>query len=117
MLSFPAAFGSSGFALGTFLLVSFAVASVASQVMLSRLARRFGRPSSFRKTCAMSGLPALGTAIDAAVVLVCSGAGIAYLMIAGDTLARVLGNGRPKVRAHDRMHGMTTAALRSFTLR
>ena len=75
MLSFPSAYASSGYGLGSLLLLLFAGASVISQVMLGRLARQFGRPSSFRKTCTLSGLPGLAPFVDMSVVLVCMGAG------------------------------------------
>lgn len=40
--SFPAAFAASGYLPGTIFLLSFGSLSVVSQMMLSRLARRFG---------------------------------------------------------------------------
>ena len=44
---------------------------------------------SFPQICERSGLSNLAPLVDASVLLVCAGAGTAYLMIAGDTMARV----------------------------
>ena len=46
--SFPAAFAASGYVPGTLFLLSFGSLSVVSQMMLSRLARRFGESLALR---------------------------------------------------------------------
>jgi len=90
MLSFPAAFAASGYVPGTLFLLSFGALSVVSQMMLGRLARRFGRPSSFKKLCHASGLGWLAVSADVSVLLVSLGGGTGYLIIAGDSLSTVV---------------------------
>ena len=69
--------------------------SVVDQHLLACVARKFGRPSSFKSVCDGSGLKQHAYIVDAANVLVSVGACIAYLMVAGDTLARIVDEAVP----------------------
>ena len=93
MLSFPKALAGCGSGLGVVLLLTFGCMSVVDQYLLASLARRAGRPSSFRAVCDDSGLGAHAWVVDFANVLVSVGTCIAYIMVAGDTLSRVVGGG------------------------
>ena len=95
MLSFPKALAGCGVGLGTILLLFFACMSVIDQHLLACVARKFGRPSSFKSICDGSGLSQHAWIVDASNVLVSVGACIAYLMVAGDTLARVVSEVSP----------------------
>ena len=106
MLSFPRALAGCGLLLGTIIILFFAMLSIIDQYLLSSLARKYGRPSSFKKITVGAGLAHISWFVDLSVALVSLGACIAYLMIAGDTLSVGCdANGDSSTDDHDRTCG------------
>ncbi|KAJ3181045.1 hypothetical protein HDU85_003750 [Gaertneriomyces sp. JEL0708] len=88
MLAMPAALASVGLGLGMLLIGFSGAASAFGLVLLTRLAAKVGRTSSFN-ACAKITYPDAAVWFDAAIAVKCFGVGVSYLVICGDLLPKV----------------------------
>lgn len=86
VLGLPHAYSSTGFILGTFLLIMCALSSWFSLHLLSRCAKGCGTPIASFYGVAQQVLPSYSCFIDVAVILKCFGVATSYLIVCGDLM-------------------------------
>lgn len=89
MLAMPSAFAATGLIGGIVLVLWCAVCSLMGLVLLSRVAARIGRTSSFYN-CSNITFPASAILIDLAIAIKCFGVSISYLVIVGELMPQVI---------------------------
>jgi len=91
MLGLPFAFASCGFFLGPLMLLAFGVCSATALILLSLCADKVGREKSPKFfDIASAAIPGVGTIIDVAVGIKCTGVATSYLIVVGDSVPKAI---------------------------
>jgi Transmembrane amino acid transporter protein len=96
ILAMPSVFSATGLGLGVLLVFWCAFCSGMGLLLLSKVAQKVGRTSSFF-SCAKITYPNIAILIDLAIAIKCFGVSISYLVISGELLPKVIGGFFPSV--------------------